>query len=271
MRKANFEEFDERLAESGGQDRQFVTALARGLDVLRAFRPGSGPLGNREIAEFTGLPKPTVSRLAHTLSELGYLNHLPRLGKYELGASVLALGYAFLSNLQARHLAQAQMQELAYEADASVALASRDRLSMLYIHNAVGRSTMALRIDVGTRVSIAHTSLGRAFLAAVSEDERRYLMERIAERYPDEWPELEASINDAIAQIAKRGFCLVDGEWRQHVRAVAGPIIFPRNAGVMVLNCAGPSSKLSLEELENLHGPRIVHIARSVESMMTLP
>jgi len=41
-------------------DRKFVSALARGLEVLRAFTPSEGLLGNGEIVERTGLPKPTV-------------------------------------------------------------------------------------------------------------------------------------------------------------------------------------------------------------------
>jgi hypothetical protein len=77
--------------ENSGKDRQFVTALARGLDILRAFHAGEGMLGNQEIAHRTGLPKPTVARLTHTLTELGYLNYIRRFRKYELGASVLAL------------------------------------------------------------------------------------------------------------------------------------------------------------------------------------
>src|SRR5918997_2052925 len=63
------------------KDRKFVTALARGLEVLRAFTPTEGLLGNGEIAERTGLPKPTVSRLTYTLTKLGYLAHVERLGK----------------------------------------------------------------------------------------------------------------------------------------------------------------------------------------------
>ena len=50
-----------------GKDRQFVTALARGLEILRCFQAGDPALGNQDIAERTGLPKPTVSRLTHTL------------------------------------------------------------------------------------------------------------------------------------------------------------------------------------------------------------
>src|SRR5690606_20818969 len=59
-------------------DRKFITALARGLDVLSVFRPDDRLLGNQEIAARTGLPKPTVSRLTYTLTKLGYLTHVER-------------------------------------------------------------------------------------------------------------------------------------------------------------------------------------------------
>ena len=74
-------------------DRKFVVALARGLEVLRAFHVRDGFLGNQEIADRTGLPKPTVTRLTYTLCKLGYLMQVPRLGKYQLAPSAITLGY----------------------------------------------------------------------------------------------------------------------------------------------------------------------------------
>src|ERR1700756_1662263 len=65
-------------------DRSFVVALSRGLDVLRAFQPNDGLLGNQEIAARTSLPKPTVSRLTYTLTKLDYLTPVPRFEKYRL-------------------------------------------------------------------------------------------------------------------------------------------------------------------------------------------
>ncbi len=62
-------------------DRKFVVALARGLDVLRCFRARDGFLTNQEIAERTGLPKPTVTRLTYTLCQLGYLQQNPQTRK----------------------------------------------------------------------------------------------------------------------------------------------------------------------------------------------
>src|SRR5512144_1919734 len=84
--------------DSEGTDRQMVRALARGLEVLRFFKPGDRFLGNQEIAVRTGLPKPTVSRLTHTLTSLGYLNYSEKFGKYYLGTTVLSLGYSPLAN-----------------------------------------------------------------------------------------------------------------------------------------------------------------------------
>ena len=49
-----------RSPRKGATDRSFVVALSRGLDVLRAFQPNDGLLGNQEIAARTKLPKPTV-------------------------------------------------------------------------------------------------------------------------------------------------------------------------------------------------------------------
>ena len=87
-------------------ERKFVVALARGLDLLRAFRPGETLLGNRDFVERTGLPKATVNRLAYTLTVLGYLRFDEALGKYALDAGVLSLGFALLSGTDTLELAR---------------------------------------------------------------------------------------------------------------------------------------------------------------------
>ena len=105
-----------RPAKKVATDRRFVVALSRGLDVLRAFRPNDGLLGNQEIAARTNLPKPTVSRLTYTLTKLGYLTPVPRFEKYQLAPSAMALGYAALANLGLRHLSEPFREALMREA-----------------------------------------------------------------------------------------------------------------------------------------------------------
>ncbi len=114
-------------------DRHFVTALARGLEVLASFRHGDRMLGNQELSKRCGLAKSTVSRLTHTLTSLGYLIYVEASAKYSLGTATLSLASAMLSKLDIRKLAHPLMQELAEFGQCLVSLGSRDRLSMIYI------------------------------------------------------------------------------------------------------------------------------------------
>src|SRR6478609_9939901 len=130
-------------------DRSFVVALSRGLDVLRAFHPNDGLLGNQELAARTNLPKPTISRLTYTLTKLGYLTPVPRFEKYQLAPSAMALGYAALANLGVRHLSEPYREELMRETGGAVAVGGRDRHSMIYLGRAVtgcsGSSSTSVR------------------------------------------------------------------------------------------------------------------------------
>src|SRR6266851_4819257 len=107
-------------------DRHFVTALARGLEVLACFRHGDRMLGNQELSKRCGLAKSTVSRLTHTLTNLGYLVYVEESAKYSLGMATLSLGSAMLSRLDIRKLAPPLMQELAEFGQCMVSLVSRD-------------------------------------------------------------------------------------------------------------------------------------------------
>ena len=56
-------------------DKQFATTLARGIELLRCFTADATELSNADLAQRSGLPRPTVSRLTYTLTVLGYLRH----------------------------------------------------------------------------------------------------------------------------------------------------------------------------------------------------
>lgn len=254
--------------ESAGQDPKFVAAIGRAFEILRAFRPGEGALGNSELSFITGLPKATVSRLTHTLRRLGYLNFVESAGKYEPSPSILALGYCVLSNMRVRQLACDPMQQLAELAGATVGLASRDRLSMIYVSMANGSGLRTMRHDVGTRVVIETSAVGRAFLAGITEDERYYFYGHFARNHGAKWPTLRDRIEDCIRQVAERGFCLVDGEWQRDTRAVAAPLVSADGSTVLAMNCVAPSFQISVERLENDVGPRLSHLCRSLKPMM---
>ncbi|HCE9934671.1 TPA: IclR family transcriptional regulator [Pseudomonas aeruginosa] len=254
------QEKDEEL-----KDRQFVTALARGLELLRCFTPRESLLGNQELAKKTGLPKPTVSRLTHTLTRLGYLRHLPHSGKYQLEVGVMSFGYAMLSNLSIRALARPLMEEMAGYAKAAVAMAARDRLSMVYLDVVHGEANLTMRRQVGSHLSLHRSAIGRACLAAMPEDEREFILGHIRKRHPEDWPEVRKGLERAFRDYADYGFCLSLGEWQRDVNAV-GVALHYESHGLLAFNCGGPSFHLKREKLEDDIGPRLLHMVHNIEA-----
>jgi DNA-binding IclR family transcriptional regulator len=246
-------------------DRKFVTALARGLEVLRAFTPTEGLLGNGEIAELTGLPKPTVSRLTYTLTKLGYLAHIERLAKYQLAPAALALGYTALANIRIRQLARTHMQELADYASAVVALGTRDRLDLIYLELARSKRGAMLRLMQGSRLPIANTAMGRALIAGMPEAERTWLLGYIKRQEGKDWPKVKASIERAIKEFETHGYTLSLGEWERDINAVGVPLVAPDGSGVFAFNCGAPAFQFTRERLESDIGPRLVNLVRNVE------
>jgi DNA-binding IclR family transcriptional regulator len=255
MTSADIERFD----EAPEKDRQFVTALARGLEVLRCFDPRERYLGLSELARRTSLPKATVARLAGTLAKLGYLRYLEPLGKYSLGTGVLSLGYSMLSNLDIRDVARPLMQELAEHAGASVAIGVRDRLSVVYIEWVRSSAPITVMRGVGVRLPLATTSMGRAYLAAAPEDERKEVLEQLRLKDETDWPRIKRGIDQAVKDYAERGFCVSMGEWDKDIASVGAPFTAPDGTR-MAFNCGGPAFVMSRDSLENDIGPRLVDL-----------
>lgn len=256
----------QQYEHDGDEDRNFVTALARGMELLRCFSPQQSVLGNQELAAMTGLPKSTVSRLTYTLARLGYLKKHSFSGKYQLEFGVLSFGYQLLSNLPIRSIANSFMVELAQHAHAAVALAARDRLQMVYIDVVHGQANLTTRRQVGYHMPVHLTSIGRACMAAMSDAERDPLLDRLRSRYPADWLEIRRGLEGAFRDYADYGYCFSIGEWERDVNSVGVPFIHPEH-GVFAFNCGGPSFVLSREKLEEDIGPRLKHMVGQMRAV----
>ncbi|OJW65754.1 MAG: hypothetical protein BGO65_13315 [Afipia sp. 64-13] len=240
-----------------------ITALARGLSVLSAFKPGDDSLTNLELARRTGLAKATVTRLTHTLRYLGYLSSCSETGRFRLHPHVLSLGYPVLANLGIRQMARPAMQELADYSGGTVSLGARDMLHIIFVERVRNRSVVTLPLDVGSCIPIATTSSGRAYIAAISESERAQLLSDIKAAYPQNWPRLKRGIEAACEEYTKFGYCSTIGDWEPNINAVGVPLRLP-NGQVLAFTCGGPSSRIQPGMIPDL-GDRLRQLAAGVQ------
>ena len=251
-------------------DRHFVTSLARGLEILRAFRPGEGPVGNNELAKRTNLPRSTVSRLTNTLLQLGYLTYRKGLGKYEPSPAVLSLGYTFLANNKLRLLSRPLMRDLAKQVGLGVALATRVHLHMMYVETVRGNDESTLRLETGSYLPIETTAIGRAFLCKLPEGERDFLLDHIRSKNRNDWPEIKKGFEAAQKDFADYGYCLSLGAWQTAFRAVGTAARDNITGDIVAYNCGGSAYLVTEAMLREKVGPPLVGLARSIEVMCGL-
>ena len=211
-----------RQAE-GAQNR----SLERGIDILRAFRPGSDLLGNGEISERTGIARATVSRLTQTLVMSGMLDYDRNARAYRLGVAVLSLALAMRSSNPVLQIASPLMRAASEKCRANVGLATVDRNEMVYLESFRYNRRGVLRTVVsGQRVPIELTSLGRAYLAAAPEENRNEFMARLRVKNSARGGALpgalEKEINEAVVHVREHGFCTAS--WQPEVVALASPV-----------------------------------------------
>ncbi len=227
-----------QIVQGGGPSADFVEALARGLRVMRCFGPGVKSLGNLELAQLTGLPKSTVSRIVYTLTQEGYLRYHADTGRYSPGYGVLSLGFGLLASLEVRQLARPLMEELAHETGGAVALGAFDGQAMTYVDAIHGSSALYLRLPVGHRLG-PDSAMGRAYLAAVPAAERAALLDG-----PGGDMVSAAMLKRACADLKSEGCCFAIGDWQEGINAVAAPFTTITGEGYFVMSCGGPSNVL---------------------------
>lgn len=182
--------------------------LLRGLDLLRAFLGGASMLSNAQLAERSGLPRPTVSRLTHSLVSAGYLEYDSESRGYRLAPVCLSLARSFRIGRSELEVVLPLLRKVATEERVNVALAAPDGTSMIYLETIrEGRGPMRRTAMAGSRFPMEDSSIGQAYLAALSGASRKAQLAALAAHSGAGWPEHKARIAAALAHHAKHGYC----------------------------------------------------------------
>jgi DNA-binding IclR family transcriptional regulator len=249
-------------------DRDFVTALARGLDVLRCFTRNQAALGPSEVAQISGLPKSTVNRLIHTLCTLDYLRYSEESGKYRIGPAMLTLNSAPKEQVDVRDIARPLMRGLAAATGAQVALAIHDQLSILYLETFRGQSLVTLNLGVGSRIPLATTAGGRACLAGLPASERAGLLERIRNLDEYAWLSIAPGVDAALAEYTATGCCTSMGDWVSQINGIAAPLALGSAMPHMVVSVAGVADLYPAHRMLSEIRPLLLDLVRTVEAQV---
>ena len=246
-------------------DRPFVTALARGLEILGCFSVSRPEISGTQLAALTGLPQPTVWRLCHTMVKLGFLVSVNG-DKLRPGIPVLKLGRAALASIPLADAARAPMQSLADRFGAASGLGARDGSRMVFVQRCICEATLVMNLRVGARLPLLSSAVGWGLLVGLEPAEREALL---AEHGPADprWPVVEPAFRAAIDDAARDGFILNIGVFHPGYNAVAVPLRGPGGKAAFGLTCAGSAATHSADFLRRQVAPVLLAAAQELEQL----
>jgi IclR family acetate operon transcriptional repressor len=218
-----------------------VQSLRRAFTLLELIADAGGELTLSELAVASALPQPTIHRLLRTLVSAGYVNqHTNR--KYLLGPRLIRLGD--VAQRQLGTIGRPQLRGLVEALGETANLAVLHDDMVMYVAQVPSPHAMRMFTEVGRRVHLHDSGVGKAILAGLDDDEVRSIVARAGQPTPTE--RSIGTIDGLLAELEVtrgRGYAIDDGEQEEGVRCYAVPV--PAAPIPAAISVSGPAFRVS--------------------------
>jgi IclR family transcriptional regulator, acetate operon repressor len=225
-----------------------VQSVERAFQLLEILADSGGVSTLSDLATASGLPMPTIHRLVRTLVQQGYVRQ-DTARRYTLGPRLIRLGESAGRLLGS--WARPYLAELMEATGETANLAVLEAGEVVYVGQVPSRHSMRMFTEVGRRVRLHCTGVGKVLLAQLPAEAARELLVRggMPAQTPRTITEPEALLAQLPA-IAAQGFALDDGEQEAGVRCIAVPV--PGAAAEVAMSVSGPEGRLPLDTVSRL-------------------
>ena len=245
----------------------FVTALARGLTVIRAFGPERPHMTLADIAKRVSLPRATVRRSLITLETLGYVESDGR--NFSLSPKVLALGNSYLTSSPFPRTIQPMLERLAEKIGESCWAAILDDEDVLLVAGAKSNRLLSAGLRVGSRLPAYCSALGRALLAGHSDQDVEICLSSIIPRMHTSRTTIDpAAIRRSIADARTNGYAIADGEVELGLCSLAVPLTDIRGNTVAAINTTAHSGRVKSSEMVERFLPLLRGVAEDIRPVL---
>lgn len=256
-------------SDSGGVNpRDYVSSLARGLEVLRAFNRTRRKMTLSEVAAETGNTRAGARRILLTLVREGYAVADGKL--FDLTPQVLELGFSVLSSKGVWDIARPFIDHLSEEIRESVSAAVLDKHDVVYVSGAQYHRILSIGITVGARFPAASTATGRVLLAAQPKEKwDRIIQDLPLTKLTDRTVTDPEEFRSILEDVRQKGWCMVDQELEIGLISIAMPARDQSGALAGAINVGVPTIRMTPEEMVETVLPRLQETVDNISRAIT--
>jgi DNA-binding IclR family transcriptional regulator len=222
---------------SGGAAATGRSVTSRALGVLDAFDAGHHRLTLSEVAARSGTPLTTAHRLLAELVAWGALARRDD-GRYEIGRKLWDLGLLAPVQLELRQVAAPFLLDVHTATRDTVHLAVREGTKALYVERISGRESVPIVSQVGSRLPLHATAVGKVLLASAPDDVVDQVL-RAPTRETRHTVVDPRRIARDLAEVRREGWARTSEEMSLGAASVAVPVTVERASGPVVVAALG--------------------------------
>jgi DNA-binding IclR family transcriptional regulator len=213
------------------------SVTSRALAILDTFDAGAPRLSLSEIAERSGIPLTTAHRLLGELADWGALVRRQD-GRYEIGRKLWDLGLLAPVQLELRQVAAPFLQDVHTAIRDTVHLAVRDGLSALYVERISGRESVPVVSQVGSRLPLHATGVGKVLLASAPQDVVEQVLRSLT-RLTRNTVTDPGRLRRELAEVRRRRYARTSEEMSPGAASLAVPVQVDRRSGPVIVAALG--------------------------------
>jgi DNA-binding IclR family transcriptional regulator len=229
-----------------------ITALQRGLRLLRLFSESPSGLSAKQVAGLSRLPVSTVHRFLANLVTAGFLS-CDAEGSYHLGIACFAIGQAAVGQLDIRRLSLPYLRELNQQTRETIHLTVRHGLSAVYVEKLDSPEHLRIHSRIGAAVPLYCTAVGKVMLAYLPAEELdRIVPELNLKRLTPNTVGNLQELKTELYRVRKNGYACDLEEHEMHIRCVAAPIWDHTGSVQSSLSITAPTVRMPVTRLRQL-------------------
>jgi DNA-binding IclR family transcriptional regulator len=227
-----------------------VAVVRNALRVLTSFDFEHPVIGVSELSRRLALPKSTVSRLAKTLANEGFLS--PVNGGYRLALKLHELGALVVSGSELREVAHGRLVQLRNATGETAHLAVLDGTEVVYLDRIESQDTLHVFTRIGKRMPAHSTSSGKAMLAFLPAAALDAVVAKGLVRLTPSTLCTRAALECALDEVRANGWAASVDESEPGLNSVAAPIFDYTSRAIAAISVAGPRERLSSRTMSRI-------------------
>jgi IclR family KDG regulon transcriptional repressor len=225
----------------------YVQSLSRGLEILEVINR-NGEMGISEVSEALKMDRSTVYRLISTLKAREYLKQNNANSRYYCSLKMFEMGCRVVTKLGMGRQVRYIMEELAVSVGESVNLGVLDGSDIVHIEKIESHETIKVDVGVGERMPSYSTSLGKAILAFLPQDQVSALLEKmIFEKITPNTVTDPKLLLEKLGEVRRCGFAIDDEEFALGLKCLAAPVKDWSGSVVAAVSVAYPKYRYQVD------------------------